>query len=350
MDRLDETTTMIGGKMLGQGAYGCVFDKPLACKSGVVDTKGKIGKLTLKSEAKMEKKLSSMLQAIPNAADYFGIIFDECPIKPRKNQKDPDLNKCEIINKYGQSQYTQITMRYGGKSLDELRGRFNTKMINYYDFARHILEAGALLLSKGIVHNDLHMGNVLLGPTKKPMIIDFGLSYQISMLTEKNTENLLLNTFDPKYKQHAPELSILDALYNGIPLKENIYPYILEKKKSTVTLEKIWGVSFKKGAEDLKTFTATSKSIRDRDWLSFYKIYWPKLDAWAVGRILLNIYEELSFDSAFKEDAILTPKYKKVISGLLETTPNRRLNCAQALSILEPQNPLLKAKGVAVWI
>ncbi len=348
MDRSDETMT--GGKMLGQGAYGCVFDKPLACKTGAVDEKGKIGKLTLKSEAKMEMKLSSILRALPNADNYFGIIFDECAIKPRKNQKDPDLNKCEIINNYGQSQYIQITMKYGGKSLDELRGRFNTKMINNYDFTRHILEAGTLLLSKGIIHNDLHMGNVLLGPTKKPMIIDFGLSYQISMLTEKNTEKLLLNKFDPKYKQHAPELSILDAVYNGISLKENIYSYILEKKKSTVILEKIWGVSFKKGVEDLKAFTVASKSIRDRDWFSFYKIYWPKLDAWAIGRILLMIYEELSFDYNFKEDATLTPKYKEIITGLLQTTPNRRLNCAQALSILDPMNPLLKVKGVAMWI
>jgi hypothetical protein len=88
--------------------------------------------------------------------------------------------------------------------------------------------------------------------------------------------------------------------------------------------------------------------VEKGDWLAFNKTYWPKFDAWAIGRILLRLYSLIVYDRAFKDDA-RAYMYKTVLVGLLEANPRRRLNAAQALRLWAPESALLKTEGVRKW-
>ena len=65
-----------GGKVIGVGAYGCVFQPPLPCKEGKQPTDDMVSKLMDTEEANKEmdeiRKVTDRLGEIPNAGRYFG--------------------------------------------------------------------------------------------------------------------------------------------------------------------------------------------------------------------------------------------------------------------------------------
>jgi hypothetical protein len=71
-------TKQDGGKLLGEGVYGCVFDKPLSCKSGAKRAKKvltkQVGKITNPYSANWEFEISELLRQVPYADDYFLLI------------------------------------------------------------------------------------------------------------------------------------------------------------------------------------------------------------------------------------------------------------------------------------
>ena len=101
---------MEGGRILGQGAYGCVFTPPLLCKKKDV-VKDKVGKLTSEKDAYRE---------------YNAFLY---------NQYDKDINKCDFIKKIRnkQTKIKQLTMEYGGIDLESV------KYINFFTLFSHLL-------------------------------------------------------------------------------------------------------------------------------------------------------------------------------------------------------------------
>ena len=339
-----------GGKIIGQGSYGCVFNRPLACTGTGAKTmkKGHVGKLSLKPQAQIEIKQSNILRNIAHAADYFALIDNTCELAPRKKQHDPDFEKCEVVQDQPYQKLVQITMPYAGVSLGSMTKAIDARTIHFYEFGRHLLEAGTLLLSHGIVHFDFHTGNILIKNPNTPIVIDFGISWQSSILNEKIADKLSQAGYQPEYGHYSPEMSIPEAIVSGLTLNNNLYNDILEKNGTVKILEKVFGIPFKKSLDSFRHFAEDSTSIKSHDWLKFYKTYWPKLDAWAIGRILLRIYSLVIFDPAFKDNS-RAYLYKTAISGLLQTNPRRRLNLAQALRIWDPKSPLLKLDRVIKW-
>ena len=344
-----------GGKMIGEGAYGCAFDHNLKCKPGTtkrIDTPSNeplIGKLALKTQALVEVKQSNILKIIPNAKDYFTIIEYACDLAPRKSQKEADMDKCGILEEKPYDKFIQLLMPYNGKSLASLKKAIDTRVIHFYEFGRHLLEAGTLLLTHGIIHYDFHTGNVLVKNPDRPIIIDFGLSWQEHTLNKKIADKHAAAGYDPKYGQYSPELSLPEAAVEGLKLNNTLYSDIIEKKGVHALLEKLYGIPSQKAVEGLAEFVADSKSLEKGDWLAFYKTYWPKFDPWAIGRILLRIYSLIVYDRTFKDDA-RAYMYKTALAGLLEANPRRRLNAAQALRIWDPSNSLLKTDSVRKWL
>lgn len=339
---------LIGGKLLGEGAYGCVFDKPLECKSELKmeKAKGHVGKLALKKQALTELKESMILGNIPGAEKYFVIINNQCALKPRKYQTEVDLKLCTIAQEKPYDNFVQLMMPYGGKSLASLKKGITSRTIDFGAFGTHLLEASALLLSNGIVHYDFHNGNILVKDARTPIIIDFGLSWQSQILSKGVAEKLAGAGYAPEYGQYSPELSIVEAMEEGIKLSDRIYRDILEKKGTWRLLEKLYGIPFEKTVSGLREFAEDSMSVKDGDWLKFYSTYWPKFDAWALGRILINLYQILVFDPQFKPNQT----YNAVIKGLLNSNPRRRLNAAQALKLWNPASHILKNPAIAKWL
>jgi serine/threonine protein kinase len=338
---VDRRRMQYGGKILGKGSYGCVFDPPLKCISGVEKRlKGyQIGKMTTHSEAEKEIYISSVLKTIPYIENYVALVLSDCLLKPRVQQDDPDLRKCDILAKRQYGEFVQLILPYSGQAIHFFNKQIRSGAIDFYKFGCHLLEGASLLLLRGIVHFDLHKGNILVDDPNKPIIIDFGLSWRTAFLPKIATD-LADNKFEPDYAQYSPELSIPEAVNGSLQLNTSLFHEILEKKNVSRKLERVLGVPYEQTLKEFKDFIYNSQSLQTKNWLKFYQTYWPKFDAWAVGRILLDIYHVITSTRGYKpteKDVV----YAEVLRGLCTPSPKKRLTAAKALQLWNPHSPIL---------
>jgi hypothetical protein len=346
---LTPLNTQTGGKIIGKGSYGCAFDPPLKCADGAEKdyTGRKVGKMTSKSEALKENYITAILKQIPSAEKYYSILLDTCALKPRDEQTETDLRKCDVLVRKPYARFTQLIMPYSGQSIHFFNKEIKSGAVNFFVFGRHLLEASALLLTRGVVHYDLHKGNILIQNMATPTIIDFGLSWQVNLLP-KIAGDLASHNYEPEYAQYSPELSIPEAINSALPLDDRLFREILEKKRVSKMAERLLGVSMERSIEELGAFVRDSISIKERNWLKFYQTYWPKFDAWSVGRILLEMYYAITSGRGYQPSA-KDATYARALRGLCAPNPKKRLNAAQALVIWDPTSPVLRSAEVMMW-
>lgn len=345
-----------GGALLGEGVYGCVFDAPLVCKgrsdrtfgkgqNGRTFGKGKgqrVGKLTDAISADVEFIFSKRLSTIPNATKYFLLSDSLCTPAPRAQQTEKDIKDCELFEKEDLTQVRQISMPFGGKPLVSIP--ITTKTIQIEPFVTHLLEAGALLLEAGFVHFDLHKGNVLVNQQKEFHIIDFGMMWDHAALTLELTP-ILYRSFNPRIKQEPPENSVLNGLLSGLSYDE-VVRLVIDQKQEFQDLATILRVS-KDGLEQtFRQFLKTSWAFEKRHWFSYFNLYWSKIDAWAIGVLILHVYKDLVFDPAFRRNY----KVESVIRNLCSLDAARRYDCAEALAEFAPQSSMLERPGLVAWL
>ena len=138
---------MIGGKIVGQGTYGCVFNPPLLCKKKQI-LKQSVGKITDNEDYVREVNTYKILNKIPEAKNYIVLADDTCVPRILDNQVESDIDKCKffIEKDVELSKTHQILMPYGGIPLHNI----SKDKLSFFSFMKHILEAGSLLLLHGI--------------------------------------------------------------------------------------------------------------------------------------------------------------------------------------------------------
>ncbi len=340
-----------GGRFLGEGVYGCAFEPALKCKKVFVKNKKTrtVGKLTRIRDGQTEFEASQKLKEIPNAENYFTIIQQLCTPLPRYKQEDPELNKCEILKKTNIDTMVQLVMPFNGKPLYSIQKTPAT--VHFYKMGRHLLEAGALLLTKKIVHGDLHPANILVSSPQVVKVIDFGLAWSPDKLTLANVD-LLARTFFPQCLQEPPEVTYLQGLLAKMPEKL-ILSRIQEEKSLLNSIEKVYGIPIRYQMDDLKEFIKGSKAVKEANYYSFYKLYWSKIDAWAIGYDLLMLYIEMMMVYGDNVSPDLEKNKRNVLTairGLLETDPAKRLDAAEALELWDPKSKVLEMDDVQEWL
>ena len=354
---METVTLQLGGKLIGQGTYGCVFSPPLLTKKqhhiGRQDMQ-KVGKITQAIDATTEIQAVNALKKIPNAIDYFLLPDAETvsvPLDPKK-QKDPDVANCEAIEKYGFETMLHFKMNRGGPNLRQTLDTFKTsaKAFPIHSFMVHLFEAGSLLTLRRYVHYDIHSGNVLIGKGSMPRLIDFGVAIDIDDLNEKNMEWRWKN-YAPFFSAEPPEVTLITAFTEkrniGVSARE-----IITQKEGIVDADKLLGMPKEDQLKDLQLFWRESKTIEARDWLGFFRTYWTKFDSWAIGSVCLKVLRRLLVEPDYQKNAEWT-KHKvaivQTLQGLLTVNPYNRLDCLEALAALHPGSAVLEGEG-AKWI
>jgi hypothetical protein len=106
-------------------------------------------------------------------------------------------------------------------------------------------------------------------------------------------------------------------------------------------------------SKSFREFWTNSKSIQQKDWLSFFKYYWTGFDAWSLGVVLLEMYIKFANTSAYTDlaDWGQTESHmRKILRGLLKMNPAYRIDCVEALNMFYPESPILETEAATQWI
>jgi serine/threonine protein kinase len=210
---------------LGEGSYGCVYYPGIDCK-GKKNTKKTVTKVQeINFYSKNEKSIGFYIKNnIKNFKNYFSCIVKACIVKFDIVEKSHlNLKKCNtLFEDYNSSianvlNYTYDTNTYSNydyANSNDSKSQVNNQyylMYSYYiknkslkeyyststNYANCVISilnnfsyllASLMLLNKHkIIHNDLHVNNVVINlKTNKPIILDFGLSFLINKCYKLN--------------------------------------------------------------------------------------------------------------------------------------------------------------------
>lgn len=335
-----------GGKLFDEGMYGCIFTPSLECKTTPKTKKSldedtynpPLSKLILKDSADIEYSISKVIRQIPLWRNYF--VVSESICEPAPVQKDKELNDCPILESHKLSDFRILTMPYGGTPLSGYR--FNINTFDFMNFIIHFIEAGAILNLFGIVHRDIHQGNILVDDNDVPRIIDFNLSIP----TQSNiTTSKLKHKYEYNIAQEPPDSTLVNAImlgYNG----ERVIDSIITKKHILKKIRNILNVSEQEQLMSLEKFYRESKSVKLGDSVKWFNVYWRTIDSWAIG---VNIVDLISKLSLWPEFSVFLKKYSSVLFPVLKklcsTNPIERIDCVQALNYLNPNSFVIRKYG-----
>lgn len=211
-----------GGKLISQGAYGCVFYPSLNC-DGTTNSRGikSITKIQELNYAAMnENKINNIIKTIPKYTYYFAPLSIKCNDIYVSQLKDGLFTECDAISKIQndtkvvtmKGPYIENTMLY-----DYLKNIKNIEQLAFKTMKvyEHILEAIKKLQSKDIVHFDMKSSNILMDKKREyPIIIDFGLSIVINELPTSFSDVFFV--YAPEYYLLPPEIHLFSYLYHEV--------------------------------------------------------------------------------------------------------------------------------------
>ena len=189
-----------GGKIIGQGTYGCVFNPPLKCdpkfqgnsNNSNSDNNGKrkkpsskyIGKAMLDDdEYEAEKAIMAKVKAIDPNGDFTLGVEHSCQVTsvsssdlsaPSRNcSKDSIMEKGQLIYKNG------------GVTLLDYIGTSPTRFFQVIKGFGNIIRGVQKIHDHGLFHGDIKPENILFSKEEKKMyLIDFGMSVSMNKVYE----------------------------------------------------------------------------------------------------------------------------------------------------------------------
>lgn len=321
-----------GGALLGQGVFGCTFDPAPPCAGGRVfkEIAGQkaVGKLT-SEDVTEELEIGKTIMALPLAAQYFALPSASC--KAGDPKQDPDAKGCRVLSESDQgTSFSLLLMPAAGKQLLRWAGDLQRLGANYERLFRHLLEGMVIYQNAGYIHNDIHMGNILVDERDVARYIDFGLAFRMSDIKTWDDTNMG-RRFRPKYNWTPPEIHARRMVKNGIWLKDGIRE-LQEINPEYVKMEE----HFPARPTAFDALTSFLKAA-PKNGGKFVHLYAKKFDAWRIGLCMWYLWYDLLKGLAVPPN-MDKERIRKVLSGLTDFDPRTRLTAGQALYLLDPNS------------
>ena len=336
----------IGGRLIDQGSYACVFTPALHCKYKKYDQKPVKGeqiltKLIHKDEANQEYTISTIIRGISLWKNYFSVALSMCV--PSTKQTEKDLPECKPLDKAPITAFRLLPLTYAG--LPIYRYTFSTKIFDMMNFFTHLIGAGALLVLHGVVHTDLHQGNILVDHHTIPRIIDFNLAI---IKKQAKIENIM-HAYSVLWSQESPDSTLMNAVAHGYK-PSNAIPSIILKKPIMKKIRSMLSITNETMIEQLEQFAATSASITSGNVLGWFNNYWRTIDSWAIGAVIVDLLSSFSILSEFIPMIMKhKPQLMPLLRRMCAINPIQRIDCVQALYYLQPDHFIIRKYGKA-WL
>jgi hypothetical protein len=341
-----------GGYLYDEGTYGCVFTPSLLCvneKGAGIEEDGKparLDKLMGQEEAEKEYRIALVVQQIPLWRQYMSVPDSICTPAPLSKQTDPSIGECKLVGKAPLGKMRLLRLTFAGLPLSQMK--LNIATFSFYDFMVHLLEGVSLLSLFGIVHRDLHLGNVLVDRANVPRIIDFNLAVSVGNLEAAASH--MHHMYAPDLLQVSPDWCLVNAVARGKDGSRTIDD-MFRRNTFYKILQSLLGTSETEQREALQTFYEKSRSMQSGNVELWFRSYWPKIDSWGVGMLLAYVLSKLLLWPTFQSTDYRTHKSMilNVIRRLTSFNPLERIDSIQALAILNPDSYVLRKYGSA-WL
>ncbi len=341
-----------GGRLLDQGLYGCIFTPALTCKKGTEEVVGEesgmekmLSKLLPLEDAEQELRIAKRIARIPFYRQYFVVSDTMCePDAVQSTEKEFDL--CKMKEREEEKNLRILRMRYAGKALHLVT--LNLKTFDFRTFSIHLIAGGALMNLFGVVHRDLHQGNVLVDTYHVPRIIDFNLSVSVKTSTKVSMSDLS-HKYDIGITQEPPDSTLVNAIAHG----ENpmtVIQQVCFKKPVVNSVSAVLGLSKRDMYHALVTFYKKSKSMRSGDMERWFSLYYRVIDSWAIGVMLVELIAKMSLWPAMAgQIRRVVAEWKPMLRKMCAVNPLERIDCVQALQWVDPGHIVLRRYG-AKWL
>ena len=179
-------------KLIGQGAYGCVYHPAITCSGKTSTSQKYITKLVVDDDnAKKEIMFGELVSKIRNFKKFFSPLVKNCPANLRAlggdktlssqgllNSKSSPLDGCEVLDKFPDSSFLLTYVDFiDGSILGDYFSRlpydkgFFSQIRSSYLYLVNSLQ---ILYTNGIIHYDLKSDNIMFDEVNNiPIIIDF---------------------------------------------------------------------------------------------------------------------------------------------------------------------------------
>jgi len=343
-----------GGSLLGKGTYGCVFDPPLRCRHGSSSKqeKGQVGKITLPQDYEVEIAAARALG--PLGVPYFLLANEESACQPSARQKEKELTQCTPLQTNPLSTMVHFTLPYGGKTFFSRLSDADFLHQNEFSFFKillQMLEAGSYLIATKFCHYDISLMNVLVDKKANIGIIDFGMSFSAEDITEETVRNRL-KVFNPASLAEVPEMTMVSGIVSNAGPVHELIDMIFEEKNVFAVAERVLGLNLAVQKREFAEFLETSNAIRNRDFATLWKLYWPTFDSLGIGMCLTYLLRRLLFQKSFVESAEWKQRGDVILyllRGMLQANPRKRLDAVEALKLYDPENVWFEKYGTS-WI
>lgn len=339
--------SQLGGRLLGQGVYGCTFEPAPRCAGGDVFRRvgglPAVGKVTVE-DATEELGVGRAIMKLPLAAQYFAVPTETC--RPEEPVADPDVRACRVISKAGiGSRLTLLAMPAAGTALGKWSMNLPRLAENYERIFVHLLEGMVIYQRAGFIHNDIHHGNILVDEAGVARYIDFGLAFRPDEVRSWPDLNMS-RRFSPKHVWQAPEMHAWRMYQNGVRLVDGL-DVLRRMNPEYGRLENQFPGRL--SALDAMTQFLALPAVGRNDVSAYARQFGTRVDSWRIGLAMWFLWDDLLHWSELRTTRLWNRRdvIRQVLRGLTEFSPMARLSAAAALNLLDPGNRIAGADAGA---
>jgi hypothetical protein len=343
MPTRDRRLAQSGGRLLGQGVYGCTFEPAPRCAGGQVFSRIQglpaVGKVTVE-DPKEEVGVGRAIMALPMAKQYFALPTESC--KPAFPIADEQAESCRFLDDEETKpvDLAMMVLPMAGQTLLKWSMDRPRLAANYRRLFVHLLEGMVIYQGAGYVHNDIHQDNVLVDGAGVARYIDFGLAFKVADVRTWRDANLGIR-FKPKYVWQPPEVHLWRMIMNGVRVADGV-AQLKEVNPEYDQMEQLLPVR-KSALAALTGLANTSSSIRRKDGGAYVRAYGKRFDAWRIGLCMWMLWVDLLAWSDINKTPLWDQRdeIRRVLNGLTQFDPRDRITAAQALAELDPRSRLI---------